>query len=79
MKVAKSKSIGTGLEKLWKSKFFLRPKETNEITKELGKKGYNFTPVALRMSLRRAKYLMKKNEKWPVYIQRYPYADEDED
>ncbi len=72
-----AKTAPDALKVLWKEKVLLKPKNVEEVEKELEKRGYNFTDKNLMMALKNAKFLTRKgSNKNYVYIQKHPFMED---
>ena len=62
---------------LWREDVFFKPKSLAQVGQELEMRGYNFSPQAVDMALKLAKFLTRKGTKMNfTYVQKYPYVEE---
>jgi hypothetical protein len=75
------KTATEALKLLWQDDFFSSPKKNSEIISELATRRNNFSSAELGMALNRASktFLTRRGKKMSYeYIEKYPYAGEEE-
>jgi hypothetical protein len=75
-----AKTATEGIRILWSENFFQEWKKAPDITELFSKRHHHFYDAELGMALNRAKFLTRRGKRRNYeYIQKYPFAKEEED
>lgn len=74
-----AKTATNALSILWEEGYFQDWRKRSDIEKHLAKRGNNFSGPELGMALKRSRKLTRRGKRGTYeYIQKYPFAAEDE-